>query len=188
MTTITETQIQAIGGKVWTALDGTTRYYLNNWASLIDFDVNRYGSGNIRSATLGGERISNAAAGRLLRSKVWWERGEIRTSGPVTNYIDAIEKAIAAVIPAAASFEATPTTAVPTESELLAEREALLARVAEIDALLPEPEGTEMSTRQAAAALSVSVRTVQRWAATGKVQAAKDSHGRWIITITVTAQ
>ncbi len=70
---------------------------------------------------------------------------------------------------------------------LLSERERLLARLAEIDALLPEPEGTEVSTREAAAALGVSVRTVQRWAAQGKVEAAKDGQGRWVITITITA-
>lgn len=66
---------------------------------------------------------------------------------------------------------------------LLAEREQLLARLAEIDALLPEPEGTTATTREAAAALGVSIRTVQRWAATGKVEATKDN-GRWIVTIT----
>lgn len=70
---------------------------------------------------------------------------------------------------------------------LLAERERLLARLAEIDAQLPEPEGTEATTREAAAALGVSVRTIQRWAASGKVDARKDDHGRWVITITVWA-
>lgn len=70
---------------------------------------------------------------------------------------------------------------------LLAEREALLARIAEIDAQLPEPEGAEATTRQAAIALGVSVRTVQRWAATGKVAARKDDHGHWVITITIAA-
>jgi excisionase family DNA binding protein len=71
---------------------------------------------------------------------------------------------------------------------LLAEREALLARLAEIDALLPEPEGTEATTREAAQALGVSVRTVQRWAAQGKVEARKDDQGRWVITITLAHQ
>lgn len=78
-----------------------------------------------------------------------------------------------------------PEPAVPSVDDLLAEREQLLARLAEIDAMLPEPEGTEVSTRQAAQALGVSVRTVQRWAATGKVQAVKDQAGRWVITITI---
>lgn len=73
----------------------------------------------------------------------------------------------------------------PSVEELLAERERLLARLAEIDQLLPEPEGVETSTREAAQALGVSVRTVQRWAQAGKVQARKDDRGRWIVTITV---
>lgn len=71
---------------------------------------------------------------------------------------------------------------------LLAEREQLLARLAEIDAQLPEPEGTEVDTRHAAQVLGVSVRTVQRWAAQGRVQAVKDEHGRWVITITITTE
>lgn len=73
----------------------------------------------------------------------------------------------------------------PDIDALLAERERLLARIAEIDALLPEPEGTEMSTREAAQALGVSVRTVQRWAAQGKIDATKDTGGRWVITIVI---
>jgi excisionase family DNA binding protein len=73
----------------------------------------------------------------------------------------------------------------PDVDALLAERERLLVRLAEIDEQLPEPEGTEATTREAAAALGVSVRTVQRWAAKGKVAATKDDHGRWVITITV---
>lgn len=68
---------------------------------------------------------------------------------------------------------------------LTAEREQLLARIAEIDALLPAPEGAQVGTEQAAQALGVSVRTVQRWAAQGKVEAAKDEVGHWVITITI---
>jgi hypothetical protein len=71
---------------------------------------------------------------------------------------------------------------------LLAEREQLLARLAEIDAQLPEPEGgTEVDTRHAAQALGVSVRTVQRWAAQGRVEAKKNDQGHWVITITINA-
>lgn len=72
----------------------------------------------------------------------------------------------------------------PDVDALLAERERLLARVAEIDAQLPEPEGTEATTREAAAALGVSIRTVQRWAQTGRVDAEKRD-GRWVVTITL---
>ncbi|MER7002192.1 helix-turn-helix domain-containing protein [Dactylosporangium sp. NPDC000555] len=77
--------------------------------------------------------------------------------------------------------------ATPDVDALLAEREALLARIAEIDALLPEPEGTEVDTRQAAQVLGVSIRTVQRWAAQGRVQATKSDSGHWVITITINA-
>lgn len=69
--------------------------------------------------------------------------------------------------------------------ELMAERERLLERVAQIDAKLPEPTGATMSTREAAVALGVSVRTVQRWARAGKVDAKKNDEGKWEITITV---
>jgi excisionase family DNA binding protein len=87
-------------------------------------------------------------------------------------------------------LEPTPAevSAQPSEADLLAEREQLLARVAEIDALLPSPPAAEVTTRQAATALGVSVRTVQRWASQGKVQATKDARGCWVITITITAQ
>lgn len=42
-----------------------------------------------------------------------------------------------------------------------------------------------LSTREAAAALRVSVRTVQRWAKLGKLDAVKDTAGRWIISLQV---
>ncbi|MBG0828575.1 helix-turn-helix domain-containing protein [Planomonospora sp. ID67723] len=84
------------------------------------------------------------------------------------------------------SYEIVGETSNVNIDALLAEREALLARLAEIDELLPEPEGTEVSTREAAKALGVSVRTVQRWAASGKVEASKNAAGHWVVTITVT--
>lgn len=83
-----------------------------------------------------------------------------------------------------AARAAAAKPAEPSAEELLAERERLLARLAEIDALLPVPEGTTVGTREAAQILGVSVRTVQRWAAAGKVSATKDN-GRWVITITI---
>jgi len=73
----------------------------------------------------------------------------------------------------------------PSVDELRAERERLLARLAEIEAMLPEPEGVEVDTRKAAEVLGISVRTVQRWVAAGKV-AARKINGRWVITITIT--
>lgn len=43
-----------------------------------------------------------------------------------------------------------------------------------------------ITTREAAAALGVSIRTVQRWAATGRLQAAKIGR-RWVITLDAAA-
>ncbi|MGC5012542.1 helix-turn-helix domain-containing protein [Streptosporangium sp. DT93] len=42
----------------------------------------------------------------------------------------------------------------------------------------------QVTTREAAAAHGVSLRTAQRWCATGKLAAAKDTAGRWVITLT----
>ncbi|MER5647283.1 helix-turn-helix domain-containing protein [Streptosporangium sp. NPDC002524] len=45
----------------------------------------------------------------------------------------------------------------------------------------------QVTTREAAAALRVSIRTVQRRAASGKLNATKDTTGRWVITLTADA-
>jgi hypothetical protein len=42
-----------------------------------------------------------------------------------------------------------------------------------------------LSTREAAAAIGRSIRTAQRWAKRGKLQAVKHA-GRWVITVTAT--
>jgi len=46
-----------------------------------------------------------------------------------------------------------------------------------------EQQATTMSTREYAAARGISIRTAQRWAAAGKIPAAKNAQGRWAITI-----
>ncbi len=63
-TTYTAEQIIAIGGSDWQR-NGTHRVYLNQTNSMLGLDVDTYKSGNISSATLHGETISNAEAGRL---------------------------------------------------------------------------------------------------------------------------
>jgi hypothetical protein len=62
----------AIGGKPWQPKQGPTRIYLNDWAPLAGLQVDRYKSGNIKWATLDGEKISNARAARLLQGKVYF--------------------------------------------------------------------------------------------------------------------
>jgi len=42
----------------------------------------------------------------------------------------------------------------------------------------------QVTTREAAAAHRVSLRTIQRWAASGKLNAAKNAAGRWVISLT----
>jgi len=49
--------------------------------------------------------------------------------------------------------------------------------------LLTAPQVRQMATREAARVLGVSVRTVRRWAAAGKLVAAKNARGHWIITL-----
>ena len=132
-----------------------------------------------------GYREDRAASGRLyshnvtlyqVRSGALVEVDEWAIDGGDRGWVLHVRDKIHAYMTAPAE---------PDIDALLAEREQLLARLAEIDALLPEPEGTEMSTREAAQALGVSVRTVQRWAAQGKVDATKDTGGRWVITIVI---
>ncbi len=62
-------------GNVWQK-NGHHRIYLNDLPSLYGLKVSYYGTGNVRSATLDGEKISNAAATRLLgplSGKMWYD-------------------------------------------------------------------------------------------------------------------
>jgi len=58
-----------IGGKEWKK-DDKHRIYFNEsvLAKLIELDCNRYNTGNISSATLNGESISNNEAGKIYSS------------------------------------------------------------------------------------------------------------------------
>jgi hypothetical protein len=66
MTTTTKPELSE-----WTSRTGQVRRYINNWPAIVGLDVGYYKTGNIQSASLNGERISNAEAGRLLSAKVW---------------------------------------------------------------------------------------------------------------------
>jgi len=67
----------AIGGSRWTKY-GHDRVYLDNWAELIGLEIGRYKSGNIHWACLGGEKISNSEAYRILGqvSKVYFDAAD----------------------------------------------------------------------------------------------------------------
>ena len=76
MDTYTEQQIVRIGGNLWEK-GGKRRVYLDRdlWAQLAGLETSHYRTGNISSATLHGERISNSYAREILGSvhKVFWD-------------------------------------------------------------------------------------------------------------------
>ena len=67
---------EAIGGTRWQH-DTMDRIYINDLARWSGLEVVTYGSGNIRSATLDGETISNTAARKLgsmlALGKLWYD-------------------------------------------------------------------------------------------------------------------
>lgn len=66
-----------LGLKAWSGygdrVAGTVdeRFYINKWAELVGFEVDYYHSGNVRSASVGGEAISNRAAKDILGARYW---------------------------------------------------------------------------------------------------------------------
>lgn len=73
-------QMVAIGGRLWVGRTGIRRVYFDV-DKLLDIRVTRYGTGNIASATLDGEPISNSEARRLLAAKTWWQGDFIYING-----------------------------------------------------------------------------------------------------------
>jgi hypothetical protein len=103
----TKDQMTRIGGREWThPRTGEVRIYINDdiWAPLVDFEVNRYKSGNICGASLNGRRVSNNKASYVLVSRIYWTSttGELRfeNSSMLDDVIgidtveDAIRKAV----------------------------------------------------------------------------------------------
>lgn len=76
--TYTKKQIAAIGGNEWTSPRGEVRLYLNDWPALIGMEVERYGTGNISSAAIGGDRLSNSRARDILQvvESVYWSSAD----------------------------------------------------------------------------------------------------------------
>jgi hypothetical protein len=68
--------LQKIGGSEWKKGD-IHRVYFNDLADLFGLECSRYGTGNISSATLCGEEISNSLAweieAALDASKIWFD-------------------------------------------------------------------------------------------------------------------
>lgn len=79
---------------------GEVRYYLNDWIEPAGLIVNRYGTGNVSSASwAGGEKLSNSAAKKILGnvSKIWFSDGEFhvkawKNDANVARIVDNLNK------------------------------------------------------------------------------------------------
>ncbi|PZM88387.1 MAG: hypothetical protein DIU79_16965 [Actinobacteria bacterium] len=99
-------RLEAIGGNRWQkgAMD---RVYFNDLARWYGLEVTRYNTGNVSSARLHGERISNSHAreilGDLAWAKVWFDANDGRFYGRNLDeryfgrIVEAIKAAAAAV-------------------------------------------------------------------------------------------
>lgn len=67
----------AIGGNRWQRGD-KDRVYFNNIHQLMGLELSHYGTGNISSATLGGEHVSNTRAYKLAGAihKIWFDAAD----------------------------------------------------------------------------------------------------------------
>jgi hypothetical protein len=76
---------EAAGFKRWTK-NGLDRLYID--AEALGLEVERYGTGNVKSATWQGEKVSNADARRILASKAYIdvETGELHVSSDFEKY------------------------------------------------------------------------------------------------------
>ncbi|WP_163275312.1 hypothetical protein [Cellulomonas iranensis] len=75
-TLITDQQA-ALVAKRWEGRDGTVRYYIEDWATLVGVELGRYKNGGIRWATYRGQGISNTKVSRLLAGRLWIENGKV---------------------------------------------------------------------------------------------------------------
>lgn len=116
--------LKAIGGSEWTA-PGKHRLYFKDLAAWRGLEFDAYHSGNIRSAALNGQEISNTQARRLydrLRgAKVWYDvptgqfQGNVEPQfGMTQNDLRAIADAITA---RAAEYEAAQGQAAVAAAE-----------------------------------------------------------------------
>ena len=74
--TYTVEQLTKAGGKLWEQ-GGMRRMYFNSLASRIGLALDHYNTGNISSAKLAGEGISNCAARKIISAlqdmKIWYD-------------------------------------------------------------------------------------------------------------------
>lgn len=84
-------QLESIGGKHWEK-PGYDRVYFNGLEDRLGLECTYYNTGNISTAKLDGERISNSEARRIkamcYQGKVWYDMmtGEWHTRGIRDDY------------------------------------------------------------------------------------------------------
>lgn len=75
-------------GTLWEK-NGKARIYFNNLPSMFGLETTHYGSGNLGSATIDGEKISNREASDLLsvfvESKLWYDLNDGQFHHTLTN-------------------------------------------------------------------------------------------------------
>lgn len=87
------TSIESIKGKckAWQKNDGTTRYYVNDWAGIIGLEVRHYKTGNVMSVALKGDdyEISNNRYNtKIVETKVWFDsNGDLHIDNCRDGYI-----------------------------------------------------------------------------------------------------
>lgn len=60
--------------RLWMKPDtGEERHYLQNWHKAIGLDITWFNTGNIRWASLDGQRISNTRASQIITMKPWFD-------------------------------------------------------------------------------------------------------------------
>lgn len=155
MSSFTRTQIIAIGGNSWTpSRGGDERIYINNWFELIGLKVSRYNTGNISSATMDGEHISNTKAAKIIGDgKVYYHTGDgkIHAQGSAAGYIHEIVEGIGA------ELTAIEEEAAAEDAERSAAEETPADKVSALRA-------AGRTVRDIAAAIGVSASTIYRWA------------------------
>lgn len=97
------TSIESIKSKcrAWQKNDGTTRYYVSDWESIIGLEVRHYKTGNVMSVALRDDdyEISNNRYNtRIGETRVWFDQsGELHVDYCRDGYI---EELIRAKVPA----------------------------------------------------------------------------------------
>ena len=151
--TITAQQILNLGGREWTGRNGQQRIYLD-WPELAGMKIKLYKSGSISSATINGEPISNRKASMLATARVWYDV----KAGKLRHTI----------------YQVAKNARVEYVADVLIEN---------LFEAIRRAGARELTTAQAAQELGVSIRTVRRWAVTGKITARKNTRGHWTITL-----